>query len=419
MNFEIEPDVKPTTKEEILDYSYQYQKEWRFEREKRLIEYALTLFPHWKYLHDRLEWHSRPVFHPDPEKSKTQPRKPLNFTRDPRYIPKQETIDSMCFVTASGSDQPYFDLSIQLLESIKATNVYKDIPIKILDCGLTPEDADYLRQRFNAEVKDPGWDVDPALVKPHAKVGWKGVTARSYLHKHFPGYQYYFWIDTDTWVQNEKIIDRFVCMCEQQGVAAMVDRTIPILVTWHDRKLVRIHPFTRLLHPNYRTPEVLNRDILFNGFFCLSFDAMQLCEKCDQEHLALRRVYGFGTDMMIFTYVVYHYFPNAIVVDEDFMPGMRGSNITDQKAFENVDIVVQNSWLKNVPYYCMFANRSVEENMRVVKLSEDEFRPLPSDVVEEKMHFYEKTYGWKRGTYYWRLYLDPEGLYGDKESIER
>ena len=226
-NFVPEPDVYPESQEEILRYSRQYQEEWRFEREYRLIEHALRLHPNWHYLHARKEWHSRPLFHRDPKKSRVQPRKPLHLPRDPNDIPKQETIDSMCFVTASGSDQPYFDLSIQLLESIKATRFYNHVPIKVLDCGLTHEDAEYLRNRFGAEVKDPGWDVDFNVVPlqdtqehSHTKDGYKGLVARPYIHKHFPGYEYYFWIDTDSWIQDDTAIDIFVKTSEIQGVAA-------------------------------------------------------------------------------------------------------------------------------------------------------------------------------------------------------
>ena len=107
-----------------------------------------------------MEWHSRPVFHKDPSKSKTQPRPALRLERDSNYIPSDETIQSLCFVTGASSNAPYFDLVIQLIESIKATRFYKDVDIKVLDCGLNQEDIQYLKERFNAEVKDPGWDVD-------------------------------------------------------------------------------------------------------------------------------------------------------------------------------------------------------------------------------------------------------------------
>ena len=48
-----EPEMKPTTQEDLARTSYQYQREWRFEREKRLIEHALSLFPHWTYAKKR------------------------------------------------------------------------------------------------------------------------------------------------------------------------------------------------------------------------------------------------------------------------------------------------------------------------------------------------------------------------------
>jgi len=215
--------LAPESKKDTLELSYQYQREWRCEKDRELMEHAKTLFPDWEYVEKRLEWHARPEFHRDPDKSKVQPRQPIYLPRDENHIPKQETLDGLCFVTGASSNHPYFELAVQLIESIKATRWYKNVPINILDCGLTEEDAQYLRDRFECNIKDPGWDIDLNSIKKSAwhenPNAFKNMTAVHCLHKHFPDHEYYIWLDCDQWIQSELILDQQISLCEKQLIA--------------------------------------------------------------------------------------------------------------------------------------------------------------------------------------------------------
>ena len=153
----------PSKKESIFNLLQQYQKEWRFKKEIKLILMALEIFTYFDYLHERLEWHSRDLFHPDPTKSKVQPRKLLSTERNTDFIPHLSTVQTLCFVT--GCDQKYFHLAVQLLESIKATKHYNNVAIGIFDLGMTQDQCDFLKQKFDAIIRNSKKIIDFSLNK--------------------------------------------------------------------------------------------------------------------------------------------------------------------------------------------------------------------------------------------------------------
>jgi len=409
------PDETPTDVRKIAELSYQYQREWRFDREKRLMQHALTLFPNWQYALARMEWHSRPEFHLNPEKSKVQPRKPLHLPRDERYIPKQETMDSLCFVTASGSDQPYFNLSIQLLESIKATRWYNHIPIKVLDCGLTQEDADYLRQHFGCEVKDPGWDSGVDIQqKSKLKIGMKGCTARPYIAKHFPGYEYYFWLDTDTWVQDERILDRMICLTEEQGLYATRD----LENIWTPRK-----DFSAAI-PHWCLDIMLNKKVILNSAYCITAELSKkfelICDRAIQEV----GVYRWGFDMAMLNCLFYKEIPNGYIDPSDawhyiklmMFFGARFDAGQNLYTFSNelVGIVNLSGWLKSAPRHMLFSygDRFKYYAMRLsMRLNAVQFYD------SESLYQTQITNNWQHGTAFYRTYLNPEDVYGPMEGV--
>ena len=68
----------------------------------------------------------------------------------------------------------------------------------ILDCGLTaeqrggsPTGSDLRHARMGFRL--PG--------RARLKDGYKALTARPFLPRYFPGFDLYFWIDADCWVQ--------------------------------------------------------------------------------------------------------------------------------------------------------------------------------------------------------------------------
>ena len=413
-----EPDLTPRTKEEIVRYSYQYQREWRFEREKRLMQHALALFPNWDYVHKRLEWHTRPVFHRDPSKSKTQPRKPLNLTRDPQYTPSQETIDKMCFVTGADSNQPYFDLCVQLIESIKSTELYKNVDIKVLDCGLNEEDKAYLINRFGVEVKDPGWDVNPdavawGFVKWWSRNGWKGIISRPYIHKHFPGYKYYFWADADFWFQHEGMIDSFLHLCVENGLAATPEGSM----IW-DKQGYSVPKYFIDAMPIDYVNSLLNQRVLHGGVYCISLErSIQYEQYCDQAILE-HKVYRFGFDMSMLSYFFYnvvkgrsfyHNFPNYFELHALSKTDENRNILTNTGAL--MGGICLAGLLKHFPYRLFFPRNGTLEN-EARKLDK-----IQKSLAEETAYELCKKDNLTEGNYFYRIYPNPEDEYGPMEGV--
>jgi hypothetical protein len=241
----------------------------RYEDEEKLLETADQLGISSDYLDSRKAWHRLPLF------DRLVARAPLDLPRDPDQTPAPETLEQLCFVTALGSDQPYFNVGLELLESIRATRSYREIPICILDAGLTDEDRHSLQTRFtNLTIKDPGFDLDVTIPEtdfdgiPRPAAGLKGCLARPFIPKHFPGYRYYVWFDTDVWIQDERSVDRFILAAEKYGIGSVVTPNVKTHFRfkdswWHQK--CEQHG----LVPRHFLPTLLESPSISAGTFCI------------------------------------------------------------------------------------------------------------------------------------------------------
>lgn len=207
----------------LLSLLYRYNDD--YDAEKQAIDRLLKLDEQNAYAQERLKWHALPLF------DRLVPRQPLSLPRDPKMIPSQAVLEQLCFVTAGGSDSPYFELMIGLIESLKNTRLYKDIPICILDAGLSEEHKNFLLKIYsNITITDPGWDIDITISgydfmgKERPLNGFKGCSARPFIPKHFPEFRYYIWLDTDVWVQDERSLDALISSTVMHGVCAPIVR---------------------------------------------------------------------------------------------------------------------------------------------------------------------------------------------------
>ncbi len=208
----------------------------RFDLESNLLRHALSLYAESRYFAERQAWHQVPWF------EKLSAREINPAPRDRSNIPKQETLSNLCFVLAA--DDNYFEFLVECIESIKATTLYNQVDLKILDVGLShPE---YFRDRWKIEVLAPGWPAAVEKIRffkryfspPYAvevesrsdegdhdsvlceDVQYaQAVLNKPFLHELVPGYNYYCWIDSDCWIQDERGLDRLICLAERQGYA--------------------------------------------------------------------------------------------------------------------------------------------------------------------------------------------------------
>ena len=106
----------------------------------------------------------------------------------------------------SGADRVYFPLLRDTVLSVRTQR--PNAAIGILDVGLDTEQRAWLTQRVTHVVR-PGWDIDfPG--RAHTPEVRKAQFARPFLPRHFPGYETYFWIDADAWLQDWRAVELYV-----------------------------------------------------------------------------------------------------------------------------------------------------------------------------------------------------------------
>src|SRR5258708_14468854 len=117
----------------------------------------------------------------------------------------------------SGGDAGCFDLMRDCIGSLRATPAGGALSLGILDCGLTQEQRAWCVGQ-GAILVVPQWDFDfPGRDK--LKDGYKALTARPFLPRYFPGFELYFWIDADCWVQQGDAISLFLAAARTGALA--------------------------------------------------------------------------------------------------------------------------------------------------------------------------------------------------------
>ena len=116
-------------------------------------------------------------------------------------------------VIVSLADANYFDLLLELVESIKSFKESSEVAICILDAGLTKEQLEILSKKVD-EIKKAEWDIDVPGYKVMGKEWLKSQVSRAFLPKYFPNYNKYLWIDCDAWVQDWSSINLYFKACE-------------------------------------------------------------------------------------------------------------------------------------------------------------------------------------------------------------
>ena len=109
------------------------------------------------------------------------------------------------------SDKNYFEMTVELINSIRRFEKSKDISICILDAGLLEEQKTILQKK--AKVQKANWDIEiPFYKKKHEWL--KSQISRAFLPNYFPEYEKYLWIDADAWVNSWDCIDNYFSACE-------------------------------------------------------------------------------------------------------------------------------------------------------------------------------------------------------------
>lgn len=112
----------------------------------------------------------------------------------------------------------------QLLESLQNTVLYKNIPFYILDLGLEKTQIDLLNSKFpNLTFKQPDLRHIPNEVPKNKHIVYQVLLSRPFLHHIIPNYKFYFWLDADTWIQDERGLDTFILQAKNYGIGVSTE----------------------------------------------------------------------------------------------------------------------------------------------------------------------------------------------------
>src|SRR5437764_6600756 len=125
------------------------------------------------------------------------------------------------FALVTGGDSNFFPLLQDLIRSIRDKPLRQEVPIYVLDAGLTPPQCDWLAQQQARTVAVP-WPYPIEVPAPQ-----RMLAVRCMIPMLLPEHRVYVWLDGDTWVQDWEAIEVYcrVAEDEQFCVAAEVDRS--------------------------------------------------------------------------------------------------------------------------------------------------------------------------------------------------
>lgn len=180
----------------------------------------------------------------------------------------------------SGSDANYFPLLLEWAQSVRGFAQSKDIDICIIDAGLTPEQIEQLKP-YAVKIHKPDWPCDIPAHKIRGREFLKSCVCRPFIPTYFPGYDYYFWMDADTWIQDWRGVELFLEGAKKNKITltGQVDRAYPrqARIKWLWRWPWKVRGFyfnnARRAFSFDAAKKLLPYHVLLAGAFCLSKDA--------------------------------------------------------------------------------------------------------------------------------------------------
>jgi hypothetical protein len=133
------------------------------------------------------------------------------------------------------ADSNYYEMLVELINSIKRFPQSKNVSICILDAGLNDEQKIKIEKKVY-KLKKAEWDINVPKYKTFGKEWLKSQVSRAFLPNYFPEFDKYLWIDCDAWVNSWECIDLYFRACEngKLGITQTMGPGYKIMskVTW-------------------------------------------------------------------------------------------------------------------------------------------------------------------------------------------
>ena len=207
-------------------------------------------------------------------------------------------------IICSAADSGYFPLLRDAVLSVRA--LHTEVPIGVLDLGLLPAQLEWLAA-MRVRVVRPGWDVEfPGRARMPET--FKAQVARPFLPRHFPGYEMYFWIDADAWLQDWRTVELYCAAAgsDRLAITLEIDRAYK-----RHYKRPKFLGFTLAWKCyreafGWRAADRLGRNPIANsGVFALHRDAPHWAHWARVMTRALQRTRFFSAEQIALNYAIF------------------------------------------------------------------------------------------------------------------
>jgi hypothetical protein len=128
----------------------------------------------------------------------------------------------MRILLATAADESFVPLLRGLIDSLPRLSA---TDLAIFDLGLTEQARDWASARARY-ITVPGWDLPVSSHVRSTQRHHRALTVRPFLRDYFPGYDLYFWIDADCWIQEHQALIRYIASA-RRGVLAITPQIHP------------------------------------------------------------------------------------------------------------------------------------------------------------------------------------------------
>ena len=212
------------------------------------------------------------------------------------------------------ADSNYFELLLELIKSINFHDNSKNIPICVLDAGLSDEQSSIIKDKVYS-IKKANWDIKVPKSKVGKKEWLKSQVSRAFLPDYFPEFSKYLWIDCDAWVNSWSAVELYFKACDngKLGITQSIGPGYKIIskVKWLVGKLAIIKSQNYKHAKASGVNENIARKVAFAphiniGVFSLEKNSN--CWKVWQENLRQTLSKGkiFGSEGLAINISVYH-----------------------------------------------------------------------------------------------------------------
>jgi hypothetical protein len=110
-------------------------------------------------------------------------------------------------IIITAADANYAEFVKGCIHSVRDNPTGRQLTVAFLDLGCTDAQRSSLQSVVD-RVMEPEWEFDfPARETKPAFL--RGLLARPFLRRYFPGFELYFWLDADAWVQDWAAVELF------------------------------------------------------------------------------------------------------------------------------------------------------------------------------------------------------------------